>query len=40
MVLNVATYWLASPFISLVNNVSVISNRVIKMVTQKKGLYS
>ena len=40
MVLNVATYWLALPFISLVNNVSVIiSNLVSKMVTQKKGNY-
>ena len=37
VVLNVATYWLALPFISLVNNVSVISNSVTKIVTQKKG---
>ena len=30
VVLNEATYWLALPFISLVNNVSVISRRVTK----------
>ena len=38
---SIATYWLAFPFISLVNNVSVIiSNLVTNMVTQKKGNYS
>ena len=41
VVLNVATYWLALPFISLVNNISdIISNIVTKMMTQKKGHYS
>ena len=33
----ISGYWLALLFISLVNNISVISNRVTKTVTQKKG---
>ena len=34
VVLNVATYWLALPFISLVNNVSVIISKLVtKMMT-------
>ena len=41
LVSTVATYWLALPFISLVNYVSVIiSSLVTKKVAQKKGNYS
>ena len=36
-VLNVAAYWLALLFISIVNNISVIFDRVTKIVIQKKG---